>query len=787
MKLYALIVVLFAAAVVSPSAIGRSAPAEPPSADATGGGTDPLPEPVRRAADQGRYWRASELMRAHLATVADTTPAALLATARLSAGWGDWGSVASLLEGREWLDSVERGAGLELLGRSRIALGRSADGAEALAGYLDLPGPTDRERGVAELRRGLALDDAGDIDAALVAFDRAGRLLPWLEDWAGLFAARAAAGSGDTAVVRTRLATAGSLATAEGWRIRLEALREAGDSLGARELALETATSGATAGTRASGWAELARLRLAAGDTARARAAFVEATGIPGAMAAVEAARALSDLRPTPEEWRRIAAIYARHGNAQRAVDGYAKYLAAGIGTAAERRDARLELARARFNAGSYARAERDLLELASGSVPARIGAEALYLAGRAQYRQGRSQDGQRTLATLPERFPGEEAVARGLYLLADLKHDDQELDDARRYYRQAAEASPAVNEAGLALMRLGGLHMLDSDYEGAVAVFEEYRRLHPDGRRWGQSTYWAAQAHAALGREEEARARLRELRQKDPLSYYGVRAAERLEVPVLDVAMGPAPAADPALAERVDQGLRRVDVLAELGRQDDLVREVERLRDGLNGQEPGEYDLAEALNERGHTLTAIGMGWDIFRRNRTWNDRLLRIIYPFPFRELILHEAGERGLDPFLVAGLIRRESAFSPTVISGAGAIGLMQVMPETGRALAREAGLREYDPALLKEPDINVHLGSRYLRTMLDRYDRDLPLTLSAYNAGPTRAARWRELPEARDPELFSERVPYSETRDYIRHVVLHRALYTALYPEIEAPAP
>ncbi len=118
-----------------------------------------------------------------------------------------------------------------------------------------------------------------------------------------------------------------------------------------------------------------------------------------------------------------------------------------------------------------------------------------------------------------------------------------------------------------------------------------------------------------------------------------------------------------------------------------------------------------------------------------------------------------------------------------SGAGAIGLMQIMPPTGRTLARAAGPENFEPELLRQPEVNVHLGTRYLRGMLDRFDGQLPLVLSAYNAGPTRAERWKDLPEARDAELFIDRIPYNETREYVRKVLVHRALYQALYPVLD----
>jgi soluble lytic murein transglycosylase len=235
---------------------------------------------------------------------------------------------------------------------------------------------------------------------------------------------------------------------------------------------------------------------------------------------------------------------------------------------------------------------------------------------------------------------------------------------------------------------------------------------------------------------------------------------------------------------EQVRQALRRVDLLAELGRQEDVAKEVEQLRAHFARQDGGDYALAEALSERGFALTAVAMGWAIQRDERAWNSRLLRIIYPFPFRDLVVAEAQAQGQDPYLVAAVIRRESAFASDVVSSAGAIGLMQIMPLTGRGLATAAGIRGFNPVRLKEPDLNVHLGVRYLAGLLQQYRDELPLVLSAYNAGPGRVNRWRQLPERADLHLFTERIPFTETRDYVRNVTLYHALYRSLYPGLDA---
>jgi soluble lytic murein transglycosylase len=108
-------------------------------------------------------------------------------------------------------------------------------------------------------------------------------------------------------------------------------------------------------------------------------------------------------------------------------------------------------------------------------------------------------------------------------------------------------------------------------------------------------------------------------------------------------------------------------------------------------------------------------------------------------------------------------------------------MQVMPPTGAQLARAHGPRPFSDASLTRPEVNLHLGAAFFRDMSRRYDGDLGLVLSAYNAGPTRATRWRDYPEASDPHRFTERIPIEETRGYVKSVRRNLGLYRALYAE------
>ncbi len=740
---------------------------------------------ARVGVERGRYSRSSRIFGPYLAAARDTTPQISLLAARPLADRGGRSASGRLVAGLGWFDDGFGGEGHILPGGSRTWLGASQrdDGSmdRVLAGG-DL-GATDD--GVDHLTRGLALGAAGRTAAALTAFDQAIEILPWMADWANLFAAESVASAGDTAEVNRRLATVGpGLMDRRGWRIKLQAARQAGDLMAARQAALAAARNAKTASDRAAAWVVLGDLRLVAGEPAWAREAYRSAMeGAPWSTAAVAAARGLGRAGPTPDEWRMIGVVYLRHGNPARAIAGFERYLESGAGGPAERAQARLQIGHALFNAGRYGEAERRLLALADEPVAPRIAADALFRVGHARYRQGRMEESRRTLASVGERFPDQEAAARALFLLADIQHDELDLPAAMVSYRGAASASTTLEDASLALVRLGGLHYLAGEYGQAAEVFEEYRARRPEGRRISQTAYWAARSHSAMGRHDEATALLKTLRAADPLSYYGIRAGEILGESVLAFPMEPSPPRRERIDAQVEVGLRRVDVLDRLGRRAELADEVERLREHFARHDGGEYALAEGLSERGYTLTAISIGWNIFQSEGAWNRRLLRVIYPFPFQAMVLPESLAQDVDPYLVAAVIRRESAFNPAVTSSAGAIGLMQIMPHTGRGLARSVGLQRYHPDMLLEPELNLHLGIRYLANLLSQFDGEIPLVLSAYNAGPNRAVRWRSMPERQDAELFMERIPFAETRDYVRHVKLHRALYRELYPRLD----
>ena len=160
-------------------------------------------------------------------------------------------------------------------------------------------------------------------------------------------------------------------------------------------------------------------------------------------------------------------------------------------------------------------------------------------------------------------------------------------------------------------------------------------------------------------------------------------------------------------------------------------------------------------------------------------------LLFPLLHREVIESHAARNNVDPSLVLGLIRQESAFHEAARSSANARGLMQVLPSTGRILARDAGVTKYSARKLLSPDANIALGTRYLASLLQRFDGRVELALAAYNAGENRAERWRDEFGAVELDEFVERIPFSETRAYVKQVLSNRYHYAALWPAPGSP--
>jgi soluble lytic murein transglycosylase len=748
----------------------------PPAADS-------VLETAREALDRGRPWQASLLVAPVVGDSTQRTPSAVFLAATAASRWGGWPEVGRLLEGEIWLDSLFEGRGRVLLARSALERGEDS---LALAHALAARRGRDTE---AEGERLFLLASAYDrvdaLDSAAATYQRAAAVLPAVSDWILL---KAAAVTGDSAaraaiyqrislpLARERIgwtdATArertgdlagasrdyealGSRLTVLRLQLRMSADTAAADTAGVDSTATDSTAVRSAPPTRAEVRRELLAMITAGGPAA----------GIRGAIALLDSAFAPL----TAEEELLVARAADEAGLAARAAAGYPKALSAGLGGQAERYSYASALAKLGRNAEAAAQ-----FKLVRS--PKYMLASAAYFRARSLVRDGQLAKGRAELVDIPVKYPQDTvAASSALFLLGDLASDDQADRLARTYYRRAAVRYPSSRFAAAARFRAAMVELLTGDAGMAGREFDELARRYPRSDEAPASVYWAGRAWAIAGDSVKAHARWRKATQGEPASYYASLAARRLGLP----AWVPQQAPDTFMVvSDADAVVARAALLTRLGLVAEARWEHERL---VKAAEPSSERLlavANALRGQGLASHAIQLARRALANGAPADARTYRLLYPVVHQDALLAEASEQGLDPSFVAALIRQESMFNPTATSPAGARGLMQVMPQLGGRLAESLSYPVWDPVLLYQPDVSLQLGSYHLQELAVRYTEPGHI-LAAYNAGASRVERWAKRTGVDDPEVFAERIPFVETRGYVRVISRNQELYRSLY--------
>ena len=285
---------------------------------------------------------------------------------------------------------------------------------------------------------------------------------------------------------------------------------------------------------------------------------------------------------------------------------------------------------------------------------------------------------------------------------------------------------------------------------------------------------YWRARAlretaaPGAAGDRQlmQAQAELRQV--SSDLSFYGKLAAEDLGQPFMVPARPSAMTADERAAALAHPGLTRALRLIALGLRSEGVREWNFSLRGM-----GDRALLAAA-----ARACAGEVWDrcINTSDRTRHEIDLEQRFPMPFRGEVVASAREIGLDPAYVYGLIRQESRFVMDARSSVGASGLMQLMPATARWTAKKIGL-PFTQDMITDRNVNLKLGTSYLKLVLDDFGGSQAMAAAAYNAGPSRPRRWREGARV-EPAIWAENIPFAETRDYVKKVLSNATVYAAM---------
>jgi soluble lytic murein transglycosylase len=724
----------------------------------------PQPDTVLVAAtealERGLPWRASALLAPVVEDSALRSPTAVLLAATAASRWRGWREVRELLRSEPWLDRVAGGEGRRLLARAALELGQdTVAAAEAAAAAADSNAPGVRAPALVVLAR--ALERIGARDSAASSYLRAAVMLPGAADWLRL---RAGGLTTDSAV-RAGLYAAVESPAARARIGRMEALRREriGDLVGA-------AGGYDSLGLRATAL----RLRLEAADSAGREALRPRALALAADGNFEERRRAVvlldsvfAPLRAAEE--LTLARAAAETGAAERAVTGFERAFAAGLGEVADR----FAYANALFRLARYPDAAR-----AFARVPARDarGGAAAYQRARSLLRAGETAAAVAALRDVLVRFPRDTlAAAPALVLLSDLAADERRDPEARRLQLRLARQFPGSRFTPAARLRAA---LIALQAGAADTAARELDSLAADRRAASETLpalYWSGRAWSAAGDSVRARERWQSVRDREPLSYYAWLAEQRLAL----ARWAPPPAPDSFVAvPEVHRGLERAAELDRLGLTEEAAAERDWIIRFADASPEHTLATADALRRHGFASQATRLAQRALARGARADARIYRLLYPVIHADAIRSEAAVHGIDPAFVAALIRQESLFNPAATSSAGARGLMQLMPATGSLLARSLEFPTWDPVLLWQPDVSIVMGTAHLAELVARYEHPVRI-LAAYNAGIHRVTLWDGKTGVDDPELFAERIPFVETRDYVRIIQRNRELYRSLY--------
>jgi soluble lytic murein transglycosylase len=639
---------------------------------------------------------------------------------------------------------------------------------------------TQRGRPGWALRTAQAAIAAGDRAGAEAQLEGIAERFPVIADYADLLRLRLYIDAGDHA---------GAVAFAAAWRYGDSPLAAERDALvGTAQAALGDRAAARAAWTRAAegttDGAQLAALHwqiaesfAADGDLGAAVERYLKVwTAHPLEPESKSAAAALdaiaerrgADPRTGRELRRRGDTLYVRRHN-EAALAAYDEALASPGISAIEARRARQKRAQTLFRLRRYPEAVE-----AFGKVAATP--DNRIERARAIARAGEVERGARDLEAIGRSVRGRPA-ARALYLAGLLWEGEGEEARGRALFKEVVRAGGKTSYANASLWRFAWADFRAGRYKAAIANFKKLLANDRDGIPALRTRYWLARAYERSG--AHAAPAFAAIAREFPFSYYGWRAGLRAGAGNAAVRARPI---DPGAAVFGPADISRPQILLEAGLAAEARRELDRL-----------YPRAEGLGDLLALSSLYADSGDFHSSQRVivraYNESLARgpvpaqldlwwHAWPAPFAAGMRRATADGALiEPGLVYALMREESGYRPEVVSVAGARGLLQIMPETGERLARDVALGDFDAGDLFDPDVNLRLGSHYLRSLLDRFGGRTSAAVASYNAGPAAVSGWLD-PAIEDDE-WVESIPYEQTRSYVKRVLRSLYAYRVLY--------
>jgi len=420
----------------------------------------------------------------------------------------------------------------------------------------------------------------------------------------------------------------------------------------------------------------------------------------------------------------------------------------------------RLKTGQSQLKARHYQDAEETLRGVSQGS-GGTSAIEATYWLAKALDKNGKPEQAYEIYLRLAQ-APGGGAVAQDALLdAAYLKRYQKKWSEALPLFKRFLASRPSPRSSGVVIWEAAWASYQSHDYPGATGYL---KKLAEREELREKSLYWLGKSQLATGDLKGAQLSFATLADEYPFGYYAF-ISDRWR----DIGAFPSPPANLAEALPMPAGFQREKALINLGLLDEAARELSLARKNKNAL--GIARLYLEMDNYNGALHAVAK--EQSKRGEKESAPAWGVNYPLAYQGVVAKNASATAVPESLIYSIMRAESSYFPAALSPVGAVGLMQIMPATAESISKGSSAR------LTQPDLNIRLGAKHLKDLLEIYDGNVPLAVAAYNAGAGNVKRWRKGYAGLPQDEFIESIPFRETREYVKRVVSTMELYRRLY--------
>ena len=417
---------------------------------------------------------------------------------------------------------------------------------------------------------------------------------------------------------------------------------------------------------------------------------------------------------------------------------------------------------------------------------------EALFNIGRNFWNTGYYRDGLKYFETSIEENPNSNLANQARFFIGKMHEEKKRYSQATSYYEALIHNFRSSEYAERAAWQLGWLNYTKGDFQKSFDYFGKSSQEYPSGLFIESSMFWAAKSLEKLNRKELATQLFNDLNFKFPYTYYGIRSGEKGNKKIVsklnnnqEISIN-----NPTLSSIAKFHYSRSVELTATGFHEDARNEISNLEKSVRKNFSGVIWLTSLYNNA-HAYSDTVRILQLYKNFKTkigekeLSYNFWKNFYPPAYDKTIRNISKNLGVNPYFVQGLIRQESLFNAKVQSRAGAIGLMQIMPKTGRSLHTNSNMtRPFKTDILFDPETNIQLGIQYIHQLKNRFKKNKTHVLISYNAGPHNLKKWlTRFKHIDDPDVFIESIPYPETRKYVKKVLRNHGIYKTLYTDIQ----